>query len=117
MFSEIINAKLNVCLEHIDTIFKYTHNIKSADEFVLSRGGLTFDGTLMRLQALTETIKKISSVHPEVIEQLNYPELSDLIKFRDYVSHHYEMMAHEVVFSIVKHDLPKLRDAISRLLS
>lgn len=70
----------------------------------------------MRLQALTETIKKISISHPGVIEKLDYPELSDLIKFRDYLSHHYELMAHEVVFSIVKHDLPELKKAILKLL-
>jgi len=117
MFNEIVLGKLHFCIEHIEAIEKYTNGITSSEQFIQKNEGLTYDGSLMRLQALTEMLKKISTKHPEVIEQLNYPEITDVIKFRDYASHHYELLVHEVVFSIVQTELPKLKYRIMRLLS
>ena len=78
--------------------------------------GLTYDGTLMRLQALGELLKSISAKHPEVITDLNYPEINDIIKFRDYASHHYERLVHEIVYDITQSDIPKLKVCLLLLI-
>lgn len=117
MYSDDILAKIYTCLEHITAIEKYTNGIANSDEFVQKNDGLTYDGTLMRLQALTEMLKKIAAKHPIVITDLNYPEISDVIKFRDYASHHYELLLYEVVYSITKTDIPKLKQSLLKLIS
>lgn len=43
MFDEIITAKLNYCIEHIDAIDKYTVNADNSDRFVLLNDGMNFD--------------------------------------------------------------------------
>lgn len=97
MYSDIIKSKLEYCLEHIQAIENYTENIISPNEFIQKYSGLTYDGTLMRLQALGELLKSISIKHPEIITDLNYPEINDVIKFRDYASNHYERLVHEIL--------------------
>lgn len=117
MYSDDVLAKLHTCLGHITAIEKYTNGIAGADEFVQKYDGLIYDGTLMRLQALTEMLKKISAKHPNVIEDLDYPEIADVIKFRDYASHHYELLLYEVVYSLTQADIPKLKQSLLKLVS
>ncbi len=95
MYNELLKAKLEFCLEHIGAVERYVQNIDNAEAFIESQSGLTYDGTLMRLQALGESLKAISQKHPEIIVELNYPEINDVIRFRDYVSHHYDLLEHE----------------------
>lgn len=117
MYDDVIEAKLKFCIEHIVAIESYTLNLKSSEEFIQKLDGLIYDGTLMRLQALCELLKSISIKHPKVITDLNYPEINDLIKFRDYASHHYERLIHEIVYDITQNDIPKLKNAIILLIN
>lgn len=115
MYNEIIITKLEYCLEHIKAIEDYTKNIVDSTDFIKKQDGLVYDGTLMRLQALGEVLKSISIKHPEVIADLNYADINDVIKFRDYASHHYEMLLHEIVFDITQSDIPKLKACLLQL--
>jgi uncharacterized protein with HEPN domain len=117
MYSELILTKLNYCLEHIEAIEKYCSDINDETTFIEHHQGLTYDGTVMRLQALGELLKSISQKHPEVIRDLNYSEIDDVIKFRDYVAHHYERLAHDIIFSIVRVNLPELKACILVLIN
>ncbi len=117
MYNDIILAKLLYCIEHIEAIEQYTKDISDADAFVAHQKGLTYDGSLMRLQALGELLKSISAKHPEVIKDLNYADISDVIKFRDYASHHYERLAHDIIYSIIQINLPELKTCIQKLLN
>lgn len=117
MYNEVVKAQLEYCIEHIEAIERYTTGITNADHFINQHEGLTYDGTLIRLQALTEILKKIAQKSPLVIKELNYDGIQDVIKFRDYVSHHYEQLSHELVFSIVQTNIPVLKKCITRLLS
>ncbi len=117
MYNEIILTKLSYCLEHIEAIEEYTKGISDAEIFVTKQNGLIYDGSLMRLQALGELLKSISTKHPKIIEDLNYKEIYDVIKFRDYASHHYERLAHDIVFSIIQINLPELKTCVLRLIN
>jgi uncharacterized protein with HEPN domain len=46
--------------------------------------------------------------------QTNYPEIewNKIIRFRDFISHHYEMLDYEIVFEICEDYLPKLEVVI-----
>ena len=104
--------KLNTCLEHISVIENYFGKPQNPEEFFNKNGGVQYDATLMRLQALGENLKRISEKHPFVIVDLGYPEINSVIRFRDYVSHHYEQLEHEVVFEICLVKIPELKNCI-----
>ncbi|MFY9309671.1 MAG: HepT-like ribonuclease domain-containing protein [Bacteroidia bacterium] len=117
MYNDLVRSKLEYCLEHILAIENYTESIVTPLEFIQKHNGLTYDGTLMRLQALGESLKNISIKHPQVIVDLNYSEINDVIKFRDYASHHYERLIHEIVFDIIQSDIPKLKVCLEILIN
>lgn len=70
----------------------------------------------MRLQALGENLKRISLKHPYVITDLAYSEIDNVIRFRDYVSHHYEQLEHEVIFLICQEKIPELKSKLLCLI-
>jgi uncharacterized protein with HEPN domain len=110
MYSEIIISNLLTCLDHINKIELYFSNSSSAESFFALNNSINYDATLMRLQALGESIKRIEQKYPEVIKDFAYSETNNLIRFRDYVSHHYEQLEHEVIFDICKFKLPDLKN-------
>lgn len=117
MYNEIIIAKLYTCLEHIEAIEKYFNHTQNAVQFFHLNDGVNYDASLMRLQALGENFKRISQKHPFVIEDLAYSEIDNVIRFRDYVSHHYEQLELEVVFVICAHKIPELKACITALIN
>ncbi len=116
MYNDVIFSKLTTCIEHIEAIEKYFKDAQNAEHFFTLNDGALYDAVLMRLQALGENFKRISQKHSFVIDDLTYPEILNVIRFRDYVSHHYEQLEHEVVFDICSLKIPLLKDCISSLL-
>lgn len=112
MFEQEAIMKLELCIDHIIAIEKYISNIKNANDLFMINDGICYDAVLMRLQALSEMLKKINNLYPKVIDALQYDEINNLIKFRDLVSHHYELLEYEIIYSICTIDLPILKNCI-----
>lgn len=74
------------------------------------------DAIVTRLQAVGENLKNI--FRKQTILEEKYPEIewSKIIRFRDFISHHYEMLDYEIVFEIGKNYLPKLQTVIEEEL-
>jgi len=117
MFEPDVILKLELCVDHIIAIEKYFSNIKNADDLFMIDDGVYYDAVLMRLQALSEMLKKINNLYPKVIDALQYDEINDLIKFRDLVSHHYEKLKYEIIYNICVIDLPILKNSIIEKIS
>ncbi|MDE3142737.1 MAG: DUF86 domain-containing protein [Bacteroidota bacterium] len=116
MFNQDAILKLELCLDHLLAINKYFSYIKNAEDLFTLNDGVYYDAVLMRLQALSETLKKLNNRHPKIIELLQYDGIDDLIKFRDLVSHHYEKLEYEIIYNICTVDLPKLKNCITEIL-
>lgn len=116
MYEEAIISKLYTCIEHIEAIEKYFNNSQNAEQFFKFNEGLNYDAVLMRLQALGENLKRISHKHKFVIEELAYTEIDEVIRFRDYVSHHYEQLEHEIIFDICAFKILELKNCINLVI-
>ncbi len=81
-------------------------------KFYFKKGNLLYDSTLMRLQVIGETIKKLPKE-----EIAKYPEVKwkIFIRFRDFVSHHYTNVNCSALRKIVSVEIPKLKKAIEEL--
>jgi uncharacterized protein with HEPN domain len=83
----------------------------------VSRGdlsdGLIFDAVRARLIEIGEAVKALPS---ELLK--NEPDLpwAEIARMRDQLAHRYFDTTHAIVASTVIHDLPILRQAITRLL-
>ena len=116
MYNEIVIARLYTCLEHVEAIERYFNGAKNSEHFFSLDEGMHYDAALMRLQSLGENLKRISQKHHFVIVDLAYSEIDNVIRFRDYVSHHYEQLEHSVVFDICSIKVPELKTCISSLI-
>lgn len=115
--SEALRHNLELILEHILTCEKRFSEINTPADFVSSEHGeVLLDSLVTRLQAIGENLKRAIKHFPSL--QDNYPDIhwQSIIRFRDFISHHYEKLDYEIIFDICKTDLPLLKIAISKEL-
>jgi uncharacterized protein with HEPN domain len=105
---------LEYILQSIELVQKRFLAIGQSDDFMKDDEGLEkLDSISMRLQSIGEALKNIYKTDKEVLEDIapkNY--WSDIIKFREVISHHYIDINSEVVFEICHDELSDLKEKI-----
>jgi len=89
-------------------------SIQSPQDFINSKQGIILlDSIVTRLQAIGENIKSLLRKENQL--EKKYPEIEwdKIVRFRDFISHHYEMLDYEIVFEICLKYLPKLKSVIT----
>ena len=117
MLDRIVSDNLQIILESIILIEERFLKIGIPDRFVSSPEGiLLLDAVSMRLQIIGELIKKIYKMDISLLE--GYPEIEwdKIIKLREIISYHYEMVDHEIIFDICKNHIPILKSTIQKIL-
>ena len=114
---EVILSKFEYVSQHVLQIKEYTKSIKNSDDYEISFEGVTlFDATMMRLQALGENLKQIELKAPEFLERHSEIDWEKIIRFRDFISHHYEKLESEIIFEICTVFIPKLELVINAII-
>lgn len=62
----------------------------------------------MRLQVIGERFKKLDAKVPGLLESYGI-DPKPIIRFRDFISHHYEEADYEVLYNVCKVHLPELK--------
>lgn len=105
---------LEFILQSIELVQKRFLAIGQSDDFMKDDEGLEkLDSISMRLQSIGEALKNIYKTDQQVLEDIapkNY--WSDIIKFREVISHHYIDINSEVVFEICHDELSDLQEKI-----
>ena len=117
MLNSITRDNLQIILESIILIEERFSKVDVPDKFVTSpEGVLLLDAVAMRLQVIGELTKKIHKIEPSLLEE--YPEIEwgKIIKLREIISHHYEMVDHEIIFNICKDHIPILKSTIQKII-
>jgi uncharacterized protein with HEPN domain len=87
--------------------------MSSPGEFVQSMNGMTLlDAISMRLQVIGESVREIQKVALSYLKESYGIDWDRIARFRDFVSHHYDQIDHEIVFDICKMHIPSLKTAI-----
>ena len=114
----IINERLELIVEHADVIIERMQMIPNADWFVSDKDGArTYDSIIARLQPIGENIKKIEKIEPGFIEKELSINADNIIRFRDLISHHYELLDRQIIFNICTEEIPKLHQKIKNYLN
>jgi len=117
MLDDIISENIRIVIESIVLIENRFTKIDSADDFVLTPDGIfILDAISMRLQVIGELLKKIDKIDNSFFN--NYPEIEweKIMKLRDIISHHYEMVDHEIIYDICKNHIPRLKSTIRKII-
>ncbi len=109
MLDPIIKERLEYILDHTKSITVYFSGIRQPADFKeFPDGNKTFDAIVTRLQALGENFNKIETIQPGFTSEHITKNIEKIIKFRDFISHHYEKLDTEIVFEICRDDIPEL---------
>lgn len=118
MHEEEIVDYLDLILDSIGLIESRLLDIRTPDTFVQSMNGMTLlDAISMRLQVIGESVRKTQKLAPSILEK--YPDINwdKIARFRDFVSHHYDQIDHEIVYDICKKHIPKLKKTVRKIRS
>lgn len=117
MSEELYIYKLEIILDHLFVVEKRFSKIETPSDFVTTEEGrILLDSIVTRLQAIGENCKSI--INKNWLIPSDYPEISwdKIIRFRDFIAHHYEMLDYEIVFEICKNYIPNLEVVIKKEL-
>lgn len=78
-------------------------------------GLMLLDSLAMRLQVMGESIKVIQTKFANLEEKYPSIEWKKIIKFRDILSHHYDVVNHEIVYDICINHLGSIKDIFQKL--
>jgi uncharacterized protein with HEPN domain len=119
MDKKTIKELLQYILYSINLIEQRYSCITTYHDFMLTQDGIEkFDAICMRLQTIGEALKNIHKHNSQFLimfEDESY--WSNIIKFREIVSHHYIDIDPEIVFEICNHELTKLKNLISKMIA
>lgn len=113
-----IKDRLEQIAESIELIISRCENIHTANDFLLSPDNvMKFDSCVMRLQAIGEQIGKILKEDNCPLDK--YPDIPWVAAYdmRNFISHEYASVDEEIVFDVIKEDLPRMQEAVEKILS
>lgn len=106
---KILTASLNIILDSIITIENYT-KWYDFEKFISDRK--TFDATLMQLQHIWETTRKIVQNFWDISEL----PTSQMIWLRNFIAHEYLWISESIIWETVISDLPELKSKIINVI-
>lgn len=88
-----------------------------AGHFISSEAGeLLYDSLITRLQAMGENFKKIDRFDSNFVRDKLKLDTTPITRFRDLISHHYELLDYQVVYRIYKNEIPKVITTVENYL-
>jgi uncharacterized protein with HEPN domain len=91
----------------------YCQNFTTASEFLRAGEQVYFNATITLLIAIGEEVKKLNK---QLLELQPNIEWQNIAGMRNILAHDYRGVDEEIVFAVVKNDLPKLKHAFIELL-
>jgi uncharacterized protein with HEPN domain len=115
---DITEEILRQILISVQTIERRTSSIQTPDDFLKNgRNQEKLDAVCMQLIALGESIKNLDKVtHKTLLKKYPQFEWSSAMGMRDILSHHYFDLNSEIVFQVVKEEIPKLKSIVKEMI-
>ena len=112
--SQIIESLLKKIFQTVERILANSETITSPSFYLLTPSGMErLESTCMLLIAIGEGVKGVDKLTDKQLLSF-YPEMDwkGVMGMRDIIAHHYFDLDAEIVYDVIKHDLPKLKDVL-----
>ena len=116
--SQIIESLLKKIFQTEERILANSETITSPSFYLLTPSGMErLESTCMLLIAIGEGVKGVDKLTDKKLLSL-YPEMDwkGVMGMRDIIAHHYFDLDAEIVYDVIKHDLPKLKDVLQQII-
>ena len=117
MDKSTINELIEFILESLRLINRRFQTIHKSDDFLdTDEGQDKLDAISMRIQAIGEALKNLYKREEELLLKVDDKTYwSEIIKARDFISHHYVDIDSETVFDICENELDELKIKILKI--
>ena len=116
--SQIIESLLKKIFQTVERILANSETITSPSFYLLTPSGMErLESTCMLLIAIGEGVKGVDKLTDKKLLSF-YPEMDwkGVMGMRDIIAHHYFDLDAEIVYDVLKHDLPKLKDVLQQII-
>ena len=116
--SQIIESLLKKIFQTVERILANSETITSPSFYLLTPSGMErLESTCMLLIAIGEGVKGVDKLTDKKLLSF-YPEMDwkGVRGMRDIIAHHYFDLDAEIVYDVIKHDLPKLKDVLQQII-
>ena len=116
--SQIIESLLKKIFQTVESILANSETITSPSFYLLTPSGMErLESTCMLLIAIGEGVKGVDKLTDKKLLSF-YPEMDwkGVMGMRDIIAHHYFDLDAEIVYDVIKHDLPKLKDVLQQII-
>ena len=116
--SQIIKSLLKKIFQTVERILANSETITSPSFYLLTPSGMErLESTCMLLIAIGEGVKGVDKLTDKKLLSF-YPEMDwkGVMGMRDIIAHHYFDLDAEIVYDVIKHDLPKLKDVLQQII-
>ena len=116
--SQIIESLLKKIFQTVERILANSETITSPSFYLLTPSGMErLESTCMLLIAIGEGVKGVDKLTEKKLLSF-YPEMDwkGVMGMRDIIAHHYFDLDAEIVYDVIKHDLPKLKDVLQQII-
>ena len=116
--SQIIESLLKKISQTVERILANSETITSPSFYLLTPSGMErLESTCMLLIDIGEGVKRVDKLTDKKLLSF-YPEMDwkGVMGMRDIIAHHYFDLDAEIVYDVIKHDLPKLKDVLQQII-
>ena len=116
--SQIIESLLKKIFQTVERILANSETITSPSFYLLTPSGMeSLESSCMLLIAIGEGVKGVDKLTDKKLLSF-YPEMDwkGVMGMRDIIAHHYFDLDAEIVYDVIKHDLPKLKDVLQQII-
>ena len=99
--------------DSLEAINKIEKSIKGLSREEFTKNPDIMDATLMRIQVVGESIKKLPL---EIKKKYNNIEWSKISKTRDVISHAYSKVNVNIIWDLIKNKFPKLKEQMMEII-
>jgi uncharacterized protein with HEPN domain len=95
-------------------LLEWTARLTSSDDFTLSGDGMILlNAVCMKLFVVGEEVKNIDKYSGKaLLPQYSSVEWNEIMRMRDKIGHHYFEIDADLVYAIIRNDIPSLLDVI-----
>ena len=112
-----IKDRLEQIAESIELVISRCENVNEANDFLLSPDSMMkFDSCVMRLQAIGEQIGKILKEDNCPFDKYSEIPWVAAYDMRNFISHEYANIDEAIVFDVIKEELPRMQEAVKKIL-
>lgn len=114
---DVACGRLVEIIESIELIEEWSKDVTQVNDFMTSPlRVMAFNACVMRLQVIGEHVGKLLKSNAAMLAQYEHIPWLAIYDMRNLISHEYSNIDESIIYSVIKEDLPVLKEAIREMM-